>query len=245
MRKRRIRWGRLIILMILLVGGILFGVWKIRDGTITIALDPGHGGEDPGASGIIQEVELTETTVRYLEQYLEEDGRFRVFLCREYGEGEPLNNRWMKSILAGADLLLCVHGNSADDPSARGFEVYPSLPDRKFYEESLRFARLIASEIAETGEPLRGDGGIRYAYYQEQADGTSKKILTDTPDPELSDCPSFAMVEYPRCPAVLAEQCFVTNEEDVALLGTEEGCRLAAGCYYRAICEYFGLEPVV
>ena len=46
-----------------------------------------------------------------------------------------------------------------------------------------------------------------------------------------------------NCPAVLAEQCFVTNEADAARFGSEEGCKKAARIYYEAICEYFGTQP--
>lgn len=44
-------------------------------------------------------------------------------------------------------------------------------------------------------------------------------------------------------PAVLAEQCFVTNEADVAQFGSEEGCKKTARVYYEAICAYFGTQP--
>ena len=42
---------------------------------------------------------------------------------------------------------------------------------------------------------------------------------------------------------VLAEQCFVTNEADVAQFGSEEGCKKTARVYYEAICAYFGTQP--
>lgn len=44
-------------------------------------------------------------------------------------------------------------------------------------------------------------------------------------------------------PAVPAEQCFVTNEADVAQFGSEEGCKKTARIYYEAICAYFGTQP--
>ena len=53
------------------------------------------------------------------------------------------------------------------------------------------------------------------------------------------------MLEYAECPAILSEQCFLTNSADVDLLGDEDGCQLAARQYYEAICQWFGLEPAV
>ena len=45
-------------------------------------------------------------------------------------------------------------------------------------------------------------------------------------------------------PSVLAEQCFVTSEEDVARFGSEDGCKAVARIYYEAICAYFGTQPL-
>ena len=73
--KRRVRWGRVLALLLAAVG-----IWAacrlllpgLTSGKIAVALDPGHGGSDPGASGIITETELTEQTVRALAGMLEE-----------------------------------------------------------------------------------------------------------------------------------------------------------------------------
>ena len=56
---------------------------------------------------------------------------------------------------------------------------------------------------------------------------------------------TFGVLEQAGCPAVLAEQCFVTNAEGVAAFAGEEGCRRAAEVYYRAICRYFGTQPMI
>lgn len=49
---------------------------------------------------------------------------------------------------------------------------------------------------------------------------------------------TFGMLKNMSCPAVLAEQCFITNPSDVESFGTEEGCQRAAQAYYKAICNY-------
>ena len=51
-------------------------------------------------------------------------------------------------------------------------------------------------------------------------------------------------MERPACPAVLVEQCFLTNYSDVENWTGEAGCARAARIYYEAICAYFGTEPL-
>ena len=154
MPRRRIRWGRILLLLLALAGAVW--AWQIlSDPRIPIALDAGHGGEDPGASGVIRETQLTEATVRALASYLEADPSYRVILCRDLNGGAGLNSRWKKANLHRARLLLSVHGNSSEDPTASGFEAYPAPPGRENHAESLRFASLLASRMAETGIRLR------------------------------------------------------------------------------------------
>ena len=89
------------------------------------------------------------------------------------------------------------------------------------------------------GAKLRGHGGIRYIYYQGEV-----KQLVESTHTEVRDERSFTLLEDVNCPAVLAEQCFVTSEEDVAQFGSEEGCKTVARAYYEAICAYFGTQPL-
>ena len=158
-------------------------------------------------------------------------------LSRDYGEGASSGERGRKASRKGADLLLSIHGNSAADPTARGFECYPQLPGRDTHAASLRFARLLGGEMADAGALLRGEEGVRYAVYD--SDG-QKRILNSADGVAGS---TFGVLEQADCPAVLAEQCFLTSAEDVAAFAGEEGCTRAAEAYYRAICRYFSTTP--
>ena len=71
----------------------------------------------------------------------------------------------------------------------------------------------------------------------------SEKQLVESTHTEVRAERSFTLLEDVNCPAVLAEQCFVTNEADVAQFGSEEGCKKTARVYYEAICAYFGTQP--
>ena len=138
------------------------------------------------------------------------------------------------------DLLLSIHGNSAPEGStASGFECYPTVPGRTWHRESYYFAKQLASAMRSAGASLRGRGGIRYIYYIGET-----KQLVESSHTEVREERSFTILEDVNCPAVLAEQCFVTSEEDVAQFGSEDGCRRTARAYYEAICAYFETTPL-
>lgn len=209
----------------------------------TIAIDPGHGGEDVGAVGVIEEVSLTETTAAFLEERLQADGRFRVVLTREAGEGKTFAKRKAKVWLSRADILLSIHGNADEKGTATGFECYPAPPAQKNHKKSLRFGKILAEEMEGAGSTLRGENGIRYGYYIPDATGVAQKTIKEATDTTPYSYPSFAMVEGFSCPAVLVEQCFLTSPSDVAKFGTEEGCKKAAEAYYQGICRMLAKEP--
>ena len=89
------------------------------------------------------------------------------------------------------------------------------------------------------GARLRGHGGIRYIYYQGEA-----KQLVESTYTEVRGERSFTLLEDVNCPVVLAEQCFVTNADDVERFGSKQGCKRTARIYYEAICAYFGTTPL-
>lgn len=251
-RKKKRHPGRLLLGLVLCVGVGVFlagGAWRGLvpkvPGHYTIALDAGHGGVDLGATGLLNEVDLTEATVRALEEMLRADPHYTPVLCRPYGEGMGINERAAAARNARADLLISVHGNAEETGTASGFECYPLPPGRKNHDESLKLARLMGQQMRAAGSTLRGEDGVRYAYYVANGDGSyEKRILDPSADSEDAADSSFGVLEGAGCPAVLAEQCFITNEQDVAAFGTAQGCRLVAARYYLAICDYFGTQPV-
>lgn len=246
-RKKRRRGRRLLLPALALA---LCAVWGWLGGgafrllprpPYRVAVDAGHGGGDPGAVGLAEEAQLTEQTARQLEALLEADPNYTPLRCREYDEPASAGARGRAAARQGADLLLSIHGNADPDGTAAGFECYPLLPQDERHRDSLRFAGLLAEEIAAAGEPLRGEGGIRYACY---AAGAEEKEILEQSETPPDGAQTFGVLEQAGCPAVLAEQCFVTSAEDLARLGGEEGCRRAAEAYYRAICRYFGTDPL-
>ena len=210
----------------------------LRDSRPVVVIDAGHGGEDPGAQGLIDESTLTADTARALFGILTEDNRFQVFYTHTPGEGAAIQERYAASNAHYPDLLISIHANSDPAGEGRGFECYPIPPGRKDHEESLRMAALTIDAFTELGVPIRGENGIRYAYY----DANDEKYITESSDTSVHSDPSFGLLEKSRCPTLLMEQCFVTNSSDVALLSGGEGTMRAANAYYKAICGFFEEE---
>ena len=206
-----------------------------------IAVDAGHGGSDPGARGVVQESEMNASTASALFAWLEADPNFIPLQTREsYDTTAKPSERAAAANALSPDLLISIHGNSAPEGSnASGFECYPKVPGRAEHQESYYFAKLLASAMQSAGANLRGRGGVRYIYYLGE-----NKQLVESNHKEVREERSFTILEDVDCPAVLAEQCFVTSEADVERFGSEEGCKRTARAYYEAICAYFEVTPL-
>lgn len=205
----------------------------------TIAVDAGHGGDDPGATGIVVEKDMTAQTAEDLMEWLRADPNYIPVTTREsYDTTATPMERAGASNHQHPDLLLSIHGNSAA-AEASGFECYPITPGRVWHRESVYFARLLVSGMEAAGSTLRGQNGIRYIYYE-----NGEKVLAEANDLRVREEETFTLLEESNCPAVLAEQCFVTSAADVDRFGDQDGCALTAQVYYQAICSYFGTQPV-
>ena len=91
-----------------------------------IALDPGHGGRDPGALGVrgTQEKGVVWTIAGELKQQLMAGGRYRVMLTRAGDSYVALRERVARAQALKADLFLSIHADSHPDPGVRGASVY-------------------------------------------------------------------------------------------------------------------------
>ena len=184
---------------------------------------------------------MTTATAEALSAWLERDPNYIPLTTRKsYDSTAKPAERAAAANAQDPDLLLSIHGNSAPEgSSAAGFECYPAVPGRAYHQESYYFAKQLARAMQAAGASLRGRGGIRYIYYQGEV-----KQLVESSHKEVRVERSFTILEDVNCPAVLAEQCFVTSDADVAQFGSENGCKRTARAYYEAICAYFETTPL-
>lgn len=152
-----------------------------------ICIDPGHGGDDPGAPG---GGDLTEATANIivaerLVGVLHARGH-DVSITRESGETCGLRRRAELANFHGADCFLSIHCNSHENPNAHGAEAlyYPGSERGRYLADCVLSSWVLASGLRDRGSKPRGD---------------------------------LAVLRHTNMPAALLELGFLSNENDERL----------------------------
>jgi N-acetylmuramoyl-L-alanine amidase len=213
----------------------------IKDAKFRLALDAGHGGWDLGTVGRkgLLEKDLVLDVVARLGKLVQDRLGVQVVYTRKDDSYLPLEKRTEAANLAHADLLLSVHANYSDFPSARGVETYytntyssvrarsesdptpaestswTNVDIRAKVTESKRFASLLQKSLyrgLSEGNPGLRNRGVKQASYV---------VLTGA-----------------TMPAVLAEVSFVSSPADETKLKSEAYRQDIAEALYKGIAEY-------
>ncbi len=93
---------------------------------LVVAIDAGHGGKDPGASGPsgVREKAVTLAVARELARQINADPGLRAVLIRDGDTFVPLKQRYMKARAAQADLFISIHADASPNDSASGASVF-------------------------------------------------------------------------------------------------------------------------
>jgi N-acetylmuramoyl-L-alanine amidase len=125
-----------------------------------IVLDPGHGGQDPGARGFAVEKEVTLAIAKRLATLLRERLGAEVVLTRTADATLPLAARTARANAEGADLFLSIHANASPTRRLRGIETYylNNAADRA----TIRLAAMENGLDLLTRAPARRRSDLRY-----------------------------------------------------------------------------------
>lgn len=199
-----------------------------------VVLDAGHGGHDPGAtgvSGLVKEKALALTLARELRDRLAKRGRVRIALTRDGDHYLHLDQRAAIARNLGASLFLSIHADHAPNPLARGATIY-SLSDVASDAEAARFAHAENGAGALSSER---DGSVRsllvdLAYRDQMAAsaGWAVRLVNKSTGrvelrPEPHRFAAFHVLRRAEVPAVLFEAGYLSNIDDEALLTSREG----------------------
>src|SRR5690606_17422986 len=94
--------------------------------TLVVAIDPGHGGQDPGAVGPTgkREKDVTLAMARELARQVDATPGLKAFLVRDSDVFIPLPMRAQRARAAKADIFISTHADAAENRNARGSSVY-------------------------------------------------------------------------------------------------------------------------
>jgi|tagenome__1003787_1003787.scaffolds.fasta_scaffold20894089_2 N-acetylmuramoyl-L-alanine amidase len=193
-----------------------------------IALDPGHGGRDPGALGYrgTQEKGVVIAVARDLQRELLAGNRYRVMLTRTTDAYVPLRERVARATDAKADLFLSIHADSHADNDVRGASVYTLSEDASDREAAALAARenrddsgaAPSSVVARTLVAMAQRGTVndscRFADTIVGTFGKSGILLL----PRSHRKAGFAVLTSPEIPAALVELGFLSNPRDEKIL---------------------------
>ena len=182
-------------------------------GGMTICLDPGHGGNDSGATAFgAKESDLTLKIAQYCKEELAKYD-VNVVMTRTTDTrlseeaAMDLKNRVEVAKKAGASYFISIHINSAQNSAAHGAEVYyPNTSGNKnLSSNGQNLAKAIQSQLAALG---LYDRGIKIRNY---TDGTTSS------NPNSSDQDYYGVIRYAKeanITGLIVEHCFISNKEE-------------------------------
>jgi N-acetylmuramoyl-L-alanine amidase len=208
---------------------------------LLVVLDPGHGGSESGAKGVLEGVWEKRVTLAYartLKAKLEAIG-VRVVLTREDDTLVTIRERVRRANAARADAFVSIHLNASPDRTQRGYETYvltAEAQDREAREHAQREAQErgpaagIAADLAQEQVEARA---LRLGRAIQQA---LTKVLGKTGDRGLRQA-SLDVLKGHRAPAVLVEVGFVDHAEEGRMIVSTETRERVSTAVARAIVD--------
>jgi len=217
-----------------------------------IVIDPGHGGHDPGAgSGAAREKDINLALALALRDALLRQGGLRVALTRADDRFLLLPERAGIARRLKADLFISIHADSAGNPGASGATVY-TLSDRGSSEEAARLAASENRADAINGIAMGGQGDAVAAILvdlaqretAERSQAFARLVLREGQGrlrfrERGIQSAAFVVLKSADLPSVLFEAGYISNAEDAAQLGSDEGRRTFADVTASAIRVFF------
>ncbi len=231
------------------------------DRLIVVALDAGHGGEDPGAIGPsgLREKDVVLAVARGLRERLEREPGLRVLMTRDGDYFVPLGERVRKARRVGADLFVSIHADAFLRPQARGASVF-ALSDGAATSAAARW-------MAQKENAADAVGGLNTVAVK---DSTVLRTLLDmSTTAQIKDSlqlgtevlgqlgkvgrlhkprveqAGFAVLKAPDIPSILVETAFISNPEEEKKLRDPAYRRELVDAIARGLLRYLARQPAL
>jgi N-acetylmuramoyl-L-alanine amidase len=224
----------------------------LRD--VVLAIDPGHGGDDPGArgpSGMYEKAIVLQISKRLADMINKERG-MRAVLTREDDYFLPLRKRMQIARQHKADLFISIHADAFKDPRVNGSSVY-ILSQRGASSEAARWLaeRENASDLI-GGVNLDVNDNMLASVLLDLSQTASLEMSIDVADRVLTglkgigkvhkrqvQSAGFAVLKSPDVPSILVETAYISNPEEERKLRDSNYQRKLAGAILQGLRSYF------
>ena len=227
---------------------------------LIIAIDPGHGGEDPGAIGPsgLREKDVVLQVALQLRDKLQQRPNIRAFLTRDDDFFVPLHQRVQKARRVQADLMISIHADAFMNPEARGASVF-ALSTKGATSAAARWmaakenssdqiggvnvkakdaqvlqAMLDMSTTAQIKDSLQLAGAV--------LEGMGKVGRLHKRQVEQA---GFAVLKAPDIPSILVETAFISNPEEEQQLRDPAYQAKLVNAIDQGIRRYFAKNPPI
>jgi N-acetylmuramoyl-L-alanine amidase len=225
---------------------------------VTVAVDAGHGGEDPGAKGRsgTYEKHVTLVIAKKLKALIDDEPNMRGVLIRDGDYYIPLANRVIKARRVQADLFVSIHADAFIKPHARGSSVF-ALSERGATSAAAGWlakkeneADLIGGVNIDVGDPTLKQ--VLLDLSQTATINDSLKLaravlgeiggINDLHRAHVEQA-GFAVLKAPDIPSILVETAFLTNPDEERKLKDEKYQDRMAQAILVGIRKYFAANP--
>jgi N-acetylmuramoyl-L-alanine amidase len=230
------------------------------DKLIVIALDPGHGGEDPGAVGPsgLKEKDVVLAIGKKLRERLQANPNIRVLMTRDDDFFVPLQDRVRKARRVQADLFVSIHADAFFTPQARGASVFV-LSDGAATSAAARW-------MANKENAADMVGGVNVGVATRDAN-VLRALLDMSTTAQIKDSlklggevlgqigrvgrlhkprveqAGFAVLKAPDIPSILVETAFISNPEEEKKLKDPDYQDQLVDALATGIAKYFAKNP--
>ncbi|WP_042262725.1 N-acetylmuramoyl-L-alanine amidase [Paraburkholderia heleia] len=232
-----------------------------RGGTtrlLTVAIDPGHGGEDPGAIGSAgtYEKHVALDIAKKLRAKIDAQPNMRAMMTRDADFFVPLNVRVQKARRVGADLFVSIHADAFTTPEARGSSVFAlsehgaSSAAARWMANKENASDQIGGISVQTADAAVNRAlfdmsttaqirdSLRYGGFVLNEVGEINKLHKGSVEQA-----GFAVLKAPDIPSILVETAFISNPEEESKLNDDAYRDKMANAILKGIKRYFAANP--
>ncbi|HKE93268.1 MAG TPA: N-acetylmuramoyl-L-alanine amidase [Povalibacter sp.] len=224
---------------------------------IIVAVDAGHGGDDPGAMGRwAREKDVTLAIARRLKDRIDREPGMRAILTRDGDYFVPHRMRIKRARDQQADMFISVHADSYTDRSVVGSSVY-TLSARGASDEATRWLaeRENASDLI-GGVSLEDKSDVLASVLLDLSQGASMSASLEAADNVMNELDrignvtrrgvkqaGFLVLKSPDIPSMLVETAFISNPTEEARLRDTRHQQRLAEAIYAGVRTYFYANP--